>query len=441
MSAAVLNLSDEDSYDIEGFPLPGRSWRVGLLLRLLIRPRKDHTMTTRLALVVAAGALLAAAAVAQADPAAWIVTTDYSTFGRVRSCDGPSPWTVSADLATIPGDAVGRQHGGLVYIVGRGGSGVLQVYDPAAGFALVHEFSLGAGRNPQDIAFDAAGEAYVPCYDTAELLRVDVANETVIASYGTAAFADADGLPETAWCAAAGDRLYVACQRLDRNNWYGPAGPGAILVFDTAAEQWVDMDPAAAGVQPIVLQGANPYTRLVLDGTTLAVGCDGWFGAADGGIETVDLTTGASLGYAVTEAALGGDVLAMVPDGDCWLALVSDASFVTSVRRACPGGVTVLDTGSGYVHADLLLSGDSLLVLDRTAGRLGPAGAGPGDGRRADRGRRRHRPAAVHVHPAGRTRRRRRPCPRRRACAWGRPDPTPATRRRASRSSGVPARR
>jgi len=324
-------------------------------------------MTTRFAL---AAALLAAAA-AQADPAAWIVTTDYSTFGRVRSCEGTAPWTVSADLATIPGDAAGRHHDGLVYIVGRGGSGVLQVYDPAQGFALVHEFSLGANRNPQDIAFDKAGEAYVPCYDTAELLRVDVANETVLASYSTAAFADADGLPETAWCAADGDRLYIACQKLDRNNWYGPSGPGAILVFDMAAEQWVDLDPGTAGVQPIALQGANPYTRLVLDGTTLAVGCDGWFGAADGGIERVDLATGQSLGYDVTEAALGGDVLAMVPDGDDWLVLVSDASFVTSVRRAGAGGVTVLDTGTGYVHADLLLSGDSLLVLDRTSGASG----------------------------------------------------------------------
>jgi len=29
VSAAVLNLTDEDTYDIEGYPLPGRSWRAG----------------------------------------------------------------------------------------------------------------------------------------------------------------------------------------------------------------------------------------------------------------------------------------------------------------------------------------------------------------------------------------------------------------------------
>ncbi|MBE0565376.1 MAG: hypothetical protein IH621_05415 [Krumholzibacteria bacterium] len=315
--------------------------------------------------------LMLGAAAAQADPAAWILTTDYGTFGRVRSFSGSGPWTVSADLATIPGDAVGRHHGGLVYIVGRKGSDLLQVYDPAAGFALVREFSLGAGRNPQDIAFDTAGEAYIPCYDEAVLLRVDVAGETILGTYSTAPFADADGLPETAWCAAAGDLLYIACQKLDRGNWYGPSGPGAILVFDMAAEQWVDMDPVAAGVQPIALVGGNPYTRLVLDGDRLAVGCAGWFGLADGGIELVDLTAGVSLGYAVTEAELGGDVLVVEPDGACWLALVSDASFTTSVRRACAAGVAVLDTGTGYVHADLWLQGGVLHLLDRTPGAAG----------------------------------------------------------------------
>ncbi len=321
-------------------------------------------MTARAALAV----FLLLASSAPAEPTAWLLTTDYSTFGRVRSFDAAAPWTMSADLATIPGDAAGRHHGGLVYVLGRGGSNVLQVYDPAAGFALVHEFSLGAGRNPQDIAFDRAGEAYVTCYDQAVLLRVDVANETVLATYSTAPFADADGLPETAWCAVDGDRLYVACQQLDRDNWYAPSGPGAVLVFDMAAEQWVDMDAAAAGVQPIALTGSNPYTRLVLDGSTLAVGCAGYFGLSDGGIETVDLTSGLSLGYAVSESTLGGDILVLVPDGDCWLTLVSNASFITSVRRVCGGGVSVLATGNGYVHADLWLAGGQLFVADRTVG-------------------------------------------------------------------------
>ena len=309
----------------------------------------------------------------------WVLTTDYSTFGRVRSFALDDPWTVSGDRATIPGDAVGRYHEGKVYVVGRKGANLIQIYDPDAGFALVREFSIGAGHNPQDIAFDAVGEAYVSCYDEAVLLRVDVEGGTVLDAFDTSLFADADGLPETAWMLARGDRLYIACQKLDRNNWYAPTGPGALLVFDTAAEIWVDMNDATPGIQPIVLTGDNPNTRIeAVDdgggGWNLRVGCVGTYGLNDGGIEEVDPIADASLGYVVTEQELGGDLIGFTGTGDDIHVLVSDASFITSLRRfdSAAGSVTVLDTGNGYVHADLVWDGDFQLYLaDRTVGSAG----------------------------------------------------------------------
>ena len=215
---------------------------------------------------------------ANAEATGWILTTDFSTFGRVRSFDLDDPWTVSGDLAVIPGDPAGRHHDGRVYVVGRHGANLIQIYDPEAGFALVREFGIGAGRNPQDIAFDSAGEAYVSCYDEAVLLRVDVEVGTVLETYDTSGFADDDGLPETAWMIARGDLLYITCQKLDRSNWYSPTGPGALLVFDMAAETWVDMDEVAPGIQPIDLIGGNPYTRIEAvangsGGENLRVGC------------------------------------------------------------------------------------------------------------------------------------------------------------------------
>ena len=176
-------------------------------------------MATRLSISVALLIVVAVAAAAGADQA-WVLTGDYSQFGRLRSFDQAPPWTVSGDLAVTPGDAVGREHDGLLYVVGRGGASVLQIYDPTAGLALVREFSLGVGRNPQDIAFDTQGRAFVSCYDQAVLLRVDVNAGIVAQTYSTAAFADADGLPETAWMLARGDRLFIACQRLNRPGGY-----------------------------------------------------------------------------------------------------------------------------------------------------------------------------------------------------------------------------
>ncbi|MCB1185218.1 hypothetical protein KDM41_17495 [bacterium] len=304
--------------------------------------------------------VLLAAASAAAAQSAWVLTTDYSTFGRLRGFAPDAPWSVSADLATVPGDAVARHHDGRLYVVGRAGANVLQVYGESG--TLEREFSLGAGRNPQDIAFDTAGDAYVSCYDTAELLKVDVAAEAVTAVYPTAPWADADGLPETAWMTAVGDMLYIAAQKLDRDNWYAPTGPGLLLVFDMATDTFA---------APITLTGSDPYTRIEQvttagGGLLLRVGCAGWFGVADAGIESVDPQTGLSLGYDLTEAQLGGDVTAFVTTAPGVIhAVVSDASFRTHLVRGDTGGAptTTLASATGYHFADVAWDGDAQLYL------------------------------------------------------------------------------
>ncbi|TFG73853.1 MAG: hypothetical protein E4H23_12900 [Chrysiogenales bacterium] len=344
------------------------------------RAAAKHNRLRNLVLVLGLGLLGTVSLPAGALETAWVLTTDYGTFGRVRAFAMDSPWTVTADLATIPGDPAGRHHDDLVYVVGRSSANLIQIYDPAAGFSLVREFSLGSGLNPQDIAFDARGDAYVSCYDQAVLLRVDISSGLILDSFDTSSFADADGLPETAWLQTLGDRLYITCQKLDRNYYYAPSGPGALLVFDMEAEQWVDMDPVEPGIQPIELQGGAPYTRIEVyrhgaEGPTLRVGCVGFYGLQDGGLEQVDPVAGVSLGYLVTEAQLGGDIIGFTGTraGSAHV-LVSDSSFDTSLRRVnlVTGQVTVLDSAHGYFHADVAYDGGFQLYLaDRTLGASG----------------------------------------------------------------------
>jgi hypothetical protein len=139
------------------------------------------------------------------------------------------------------------------------------------------------------------------------------------------------------------------------------------------------MDGSVPGVQPIELVGADPYTRIetVSDGSggwTLRVGCVGYYGLLDGGIEEVNPATGVSLGFQVTEEELGGDILAFVSSGQDLFILVSDASFITSLRSydLSTDSLSVLDTGNGYVHSDLTWDGDFQLYLaDRTVGAAG----------------------------------------------------------------------
>lgn len=322
--------------------------------------------------------LLALAPATRASATGWVLTGDYSQFGRLRSFSEASPWTASGDLAVTPGDAVGREHNGLLYVVGRGGASVLQVYDPGAGLALVREFSLGAGRNPQDIAFDTLGRAFVSCYDQAVLLRVDVETGVVAQTYSTAAFADADGLPETSWMLARGNRLFITCHKLDRSTWQA-AGPGAVIVFDMATGQWVDADPVSPGLQPITLTGGNPYTRLEtvgIDGRErLRVGCVGNYGLLDGGIDQIDPEALASEGYIATEAQLGGDLGAFVSTGpaDVYAVVTNVATFNTNLVRWQGGpDAALVRPGAGFVFADLAWDGGCQLYLaDRTPGADG----------------------------------------------------------------------
>jgi hypothetical protein len=150
-------------------------------------------------------------------------------------------------------------------------------------------------------------------------------------------------------------------------------------VFDMAAEAWVDMDPEAAGIQPITLTGADPYTRIetVADGAggwNLRVGCVGFYGIQDGGLEDIDPVSGTSLGYVVTEQELGGDITGFTGTGNEVHLLVADASFITSLLRFDPadGSVTVIATGTDYVYSDLAWDGDfQLFLADRTVGATG----------------------------------------------------------------------
>ncbi len=323
-------------------------------------------------------ALLACAAISSAWEELLVVTTDYSAYGAVSTVGRHAPWTPTADIETINADAVARWHGGLYYVVNRGGPSNVQILDPALGLDTILQFSVGVGRNPQDIAFGADGHGWIPCYDEAVLLEVDPEGGTILGSYSTSEFADADGLPETSWTILAGDVLGIVCQRLDRNGWWGPADYSQILLFDLAARAWIDADPVSPGVQGLVLAGTNPSAmpEPVGDGRRARVASTGWFGLLDGGIETVDLIAGTTSGLQVTEAQLGGDIIDFVTVAvDRAYALVSDAAFRTNLVTFDPrdgSAVSTIVAAAGYDYVDLAWDGVDLVYLcDQTVGAAG----------------------------------------------------------------------
>jgi hypothetical protein len=291
-----------------------------------------------------------------------VLTTDYSTTGGMTAMQSESPWSAEVDAVQVSGDAVCRWHDGLYYVVNRGDSNI-QVIDPAD-WSTVMQVSVGVGKNPQDIAFAPNGTVWVTCYDATELLQLDPITLATIHSYSTAEFADADGFPETSWITRINDRLYILNQRLDRDNWWGPADYSQLIVFDTITENWIDVDQNIAGTQGILLNGTNPFCQPEPkeDGTIL-VGTTGWYGSLDGGIEVVDTNSLLSNGFIVTEAELGNDLLDFADNNGSGFVIVSNSSWGTDILRY-DGSTVVSSTGWDYSH--ITFDGNQLLLCDRS---------------------------------------------------------------------------
>jgi hypothetical protein len=260
---------------------------------------------------------------------AFILTTDFSTGSLSVNTLGTT--TIAKDVEPVHSDAVERWYGGFLYVVNRFGQDNIQVIDPATN-NTVRQFTTGNGSNPQDICFVSPTKAYVTRYDVSDVLIVNPMTGASLGVIPLGGFADADGIPEMAHMVRVDNRVFVAIQRLDRNAGYEPTDKSLVAVIDANADSVLDADPLAAGTQAILLTGKNPYTVFAFDRATsrLLIGCAGSYSALDGGIEYVDPVGMKSLGYAITEATLGGNI------GDiAWnvaahsYAIVSDSGFNT----------------------------------------------------------------------------------------------------------------
>lgn len=317
-------------------------------------------MRSHLVKAAALGLLLAASAPAAfAASKAFVFQSDYST-GSLSAHD-VAPRTAHCDVASVNSDASMRWYDGRLYVVNRLGGDNVQVIDPATN-ATVKQFSVGNGSNPHDIAFASPTHAYVTRFDDTDLWIVNPVSGAHTGTIHLAGFADADGNPEMDRMMMVGPLLFVSLERIDRNNGYGPADTALVAVIDTRADTLVDCNPARPGVQAIPLQLRNPFTAFQYDPVArrLLIGCVGFFGALDGGIERIDPFALASGGVAITESALGGDVSDVVwgDAGKSW-AIAADAGGNTRFMTWSATTGAVLNTlwnPGGYVLSDAELN-------------------------------------------------------------------------------------
>lgn len=328
--------------------------------------RRASFLTPSLALLVA---LLVTGAASAAQSRAFVAATDFGTGNLATIALGP-PRTVTTNVAPTSPDAVLRWHGGRLYVVNRASASNIQVLDPSNNFALIHQTSVGSGANPHDIVPVSPTRAYVTRYDATDLWIIDPQTGAFLGAISLAGFADADGIPEMDHMALRNGRLYVSIERLDRNNFYAPAGGSQIVVIDVATDAVIDMDPSTPGIQGILLPFQDPITEMVVDPAgRIVVGCVGNFGVADGGVVRIDPITG-GVTTEITEAALGGDLSDVaVLDTQHAFAVLSDASFNTALKayRRDLGTVgPTLVASTGFFLADCEIDDRSeLWVCDR----------------------------------------------------------------------------
>ena len=339
--------------------------------RAFATPRIRRSPSLVVCLLAALGA--AAAAPAAADSRAFVLTSDF-TNGSLSTVSLDTR-AVSPDVATVYSDARMRWYNGLLYVVNRFGQDNIQVIDPAAGFHTLRQFSVGNGSNPQDIAFVSPTKAYVTRLASSRLLIVNPATGDSLGAISLAAFADADHVPEMGRLFRVGTTLFVELQRLAD---FLPTDTSFVVAIDTRADTVLDAAPGVPGIQPIVLPGTNPTTTFEFDPASrrLVIGCTGNYGANDGGIAWIDPVTLTSGGWAITEAALGGDVLDVVwGSATRSFAIVSDAAFNTKLVAWNPTtgqSLGVLFAPGGFVLADAALDErGELYVCDNDFGAPG----------------------------------------------------------------------
>jgi len=325
---------------------------------------------------MAAIAVIAASAprpAAAADECLFAVTTDYETSGQCATIGLESPWPVTTSIEPTSSDPVVRFYRNKIYVINRLYADNIQVLDPDQDYGTILEFSVGAGSNPQDIAFMSETRAYITRYESVWLYEVNPSTGAILDSIDLTVFADADGLPEMSQMVIHDDRLFVQLHRVDRGVWV-PASPAYLAVIDITTNQIVDVDPGMPGVQGITLTGLNPTGEMVYDGEagTIDVAEVGNYLTLDGGIERVDCDALAAEGFIVTEAALGGDVGVFDRAGTTGFVAVSDDWFFTirlvsfSTNTGAP--IDTLYTTDGYVpDVECDVESGQVFLADRKA--------------------------------------------------------------------------
>lgn len=228
-------------------------------------------------------------------PFAAVVTSDYSngTLSLLHLDSSES----ELDLLSVGGDTLVEGYGDQLYLLMSSFSGpnYLSIHKTDQALSLVKKVELGNGVNPRDVAF-VGDKGYVSLFNGNAVQIFDPATGELGKKITLSDYADADGDANPLALEVVGDTLYVGLARIDYTNNYLPTAPGYIIAIDTKT------DEISSAIETT---GNNLSHLYALDDKTLVVSSIGTYGAADGGIEGIDLVQQESVGYLFSDETLG----------------------------------------------------------------------------------------------------------------------------------------
>ena len=168
------------------------------------------------------------------------VARDYSV-GALATVDLDT-LQIREELATISGDARVAFDDGTLVVLNGYGVDTVRLYEPGVWRAPRIEFGVsdGSPTNPHDVAI-CGGKLFVLLYETDAIAVHDPESGEQIGSVPLGAYADDDGLPEPWNLVEIDDALYVALNRLDRDDaWADRGGTVVEVLCDTeeVARTW-----------------------------------------------------------------------------------------------------------------------------------------------------------------------------------------------------------
>ncbi len=305
-----------------------------------------------------------------------VITSDFRTSGNFYTIS--SEGILSLTSIPIHSDATGFSFENEIAIVNRLQRDSIQILDKRFFFLTKIEYSTGNGSNPHGIAY-WGDKAYITLYETNYILVVNrftgyVLNRIDLNSHtDNVVYSIPDGLPEQSGIIAYNNKIYVALQRLDRNNpnFIYPVTDYSILL---------EIDPVTDTIENSYRYiYKNPISKLKLyniEGNDCIVSANagnvGFNFEIDGGIEAFCFPSKNSI-ILLPETEVGGDILDVVIKNDTeGYAMVEFEDFSMGIFKFNPTLAKVTKSLLIYSNIDgfaagLALSDDGKLWLGESS--------------------------------------------------------------------------